>query len=52
MGDGVRSYDAGEIWHLLDTRHEIAITKIDIRNLKQEIINLNMLFILEVKMIK
>jgi hypothetical protein len=35
VGDGVRSYDAGEIWHLLDTRHEIAITKIDIRNLKQ-----------------
>jgi hypothetical protein len=35
VGDGVRSYDAGEIWHLLDTRHEISITKIDIRNLGQ-----------------
>ena len=22
VGDGVRSYDAGEIWHLLDTRHK------------------------------
>lgn len=33
VGDGVRSYDAGEIWHLLDTRHEIAISKIDLRNL-------------------
>ncbi len=35
VGEGVRSYDAGEIWHLLDTRHEIAITKIDIRNLSR-----------------
>ena len=35
VGDGVRSYDAGEIWHLLDTRHEITITKIDIRNLRR-----------------
>lgn len=33
IGDGVRSYDAGEIWHLLDTRHQIAITKIDTRDL-------------------
>ena len=33
VGDGVRSYDAGEIWHLLDTRHEISISKIDTRNL-------------------
>ena len=35
VGDGVRSYDAGEIWHLLDTRHEITITKIDVRNLRR-----------------
>jgi len=28
VGDGVTSYDAGEIWHLLDTRYEIPITKI------------------------
>ena len=35
VGDGVRSYDAGEIWHLLDTRHEITITKIDVRNLRK-----------------
>jgi hypothetical protein len=33
VGDGVRSYDAGEIWHLLDTRHNISITKIDVRNI-------------------
>ena len=33
VGDGVRSYDAGEIWHLMDTRYEIPLTKIDIRDL-------------------
>ncbi|WP_420602449.1 M14 family metallopeptidase [Flagellimonas sp.] len=31
VGDGVRSYDAGEIWHLLDTRYNIKITKLDTR---------------------
>ena len=29
VGDGVRSYDAGEIWHLFDTRYNMKITKID-----------------------
>ena len=33
VGDGVRSYDAGEIWHLLDLRFDIPITKLDIGNL-------------------
>jgi len=33
VGSGVRAYDAGEIWHLFDTRYEIPITKIDIKNL-------------------
>lgn len=31
VGDGVRSYDAGEVWHLFDTRYDIKITKIDTR---------------------
>ncbi len=31
VGDGVRSYDAGEIWHLFDTRYDMKITKIDTR---------------------
>ncbi len=31
VGDGVRSYDAGEIWHLFDTRYQMKITKIDTR---------------------
>tara|TARA_Y200000002_G_scaffold261552_1_gene217090 strand:+ start:60 stop:2573 length:2514 start_codon:yes stop_codon:yes gene_type:complete len=34
VGDGVRSYDAGEIWHLLDTRYNIPITKLDVDDLK------------------
>ena len=32
VGDGVRSYDAGEIWHLLDTRYNMKITKLDSRD--------------------
>lgn len=32
VGGSVSSYDAGEIWHLLDTRYEIPLTKTDIRN--------------------
>lgn len=35
VGDGVRSYDAGEIWHLFDTRYDIQITKIDTRYFDQ-----------------
>jgi len=34
VGEGVRSYDAGEIWHLLDTRYKIPLTKIDIKDLR------------------
>jgi hypothetical protein len=30
--DGVSSYEAGEVWHLLDTRVKMPITKIPIRN--------------------
>lgn len=32
IGTGVRSYEAGEIWHLLDTRVHMPITKIPLRN--------------------
>ena len=28
IGDGVSSYEAGEVWHLLDTRVHIPLTKI------------------------
>ena len=30
VGDGVRSYDAGEIWHLFDTRYAMRLTKLDL----------------------
>lgn len=32
IGDGVRSYEAGEVWHLLDTRVHMPITKIPLRD--------------------
>ncbi len=32
IGSGVRSYEAGEVWHLLDTRVHMPITKIPMRN--------------------
>jgi hypothetical protein len=28
VGNGISSYDAGEIWHLLDTKYKIPVTKI------------------------
>ncbi|MCI4671353.1 MAG: zinc carboxypeptidase [Bacteroidia bacterium] len=30
---GVRSYDAGEVWHLLDTRYNIAVSHLPLRNM-------------------
>lgn len=35
VGDGVRSYDAGEIWHLFDTRYDIRLTKLDLSYLNR-----------------
>ena len=35
VGSGIRAYDAGEIWHLFDTRYKITITKIDIKNINR-----------------
>lgn len=32
IGNGTRSYEAGEVWHLLDTRVQMPITKIPLRN--------------------
>jgi hypothetical protein len=32
VGDGMTSYDAGEIWHLLDTRYDIIATKLDTKS--------------------
>tara|TARA_B100001146_G_C16201073_1_gene444687 strand:+ start:5716 stop:8235 length:2520 start_codon:yes stop_codon:yes gene_type:complete len=32
IGDGINPYDAGEIWHLFDTRYNIKLTKLDTRD--------------------
>ncbi|MDX1470950.1 MAG: M14 family metallopeptidase, partial [Flavobacteriaceae bacterium] len=36
VGEGISSYDAGEIWHLFDTRMNIPITKLDTKNLNRD----------------
>ncbi|MEM6697132.1 MAG: M14 metallopeptidase family protein [Bacteroidota bacterium] len=33
VGDGVVSYDAGEVWHLLDQRYDMAISMVETRDL-------------------
>lgn len=33
VGNGITSYDAGEIWHLFDQRYNMQITKLDTDNL-------------------
>jgi Zinc carboxypeptidase len=38
VGDGVSPYDAGEIWHLLDTRYAMPVTKVDAGSLGKEIL--------------
>ena len=35
VGEGVRGYEAGEVWHLLDTRMNMPITKVDINDLSR-----------------
>lgn len=35
VGKGITPYDAGEIWHLLDQRYEMPITKLDVGNLRK-----------------
>ena len=32
VGEGFSAYDCGEIWHLFDTRYDIKLTKLDVRN--------------------
>ncbi|AXT19344.1 zinc carboxypeptidase [Flavobacteriaceae bacterium AU392] len=34
IGEGVNSYEAGEVWHLLDTRLHMPITKIRMQNFR------------------
>ena len=33
IGEGVSPYDAGELWHLLDTRYDIVVNMMDIRSI-------------------
>ena len=35
VGEGVSSYDAGEIWHLLDQRFDMTVTKLDTQHLSR-----------------
>ena len=35
VGEGVRSYDAGEIWYVMDRQYNIPITKIDVSILEK-----------------
>lgn len=35
VGNGISSYDAGEIWHLFDQRYDITVTKLDTDNLNR-----------------
>lgn len=35
VGSGISSYDAGEIWHLLDTRYDITVTKLDTKSVRR-----------------
>ncbi|MCR8666329.1 M14 family metallopeptidase [Aestuariibaculum sp. M13] len=35
VGDGISSLDAGEIWHLFDTRYNITATKLDVKNFEK-----------------
>ncbi len=35
VGDGITSYDAGEIWHLFDQRYDITVTKLDTKSVNR-----------------
>jgi hypothetical protein len=35
VGDGVRSYDAGEVWHLLDERFEMSPSMVEAQNIER-----------------
>jgi len=39
VGDGVSSYEAGEVWHLLDTKLKMPITKVPLRIFKRVDLN-------------
>ena len=38
VGEGVNAYDAGEIWHLLDTRYAVPVTKVDVGQVNKSVL--------------
>ena len=36
VGEGVSSYDGGEIWHLMDTRYDITLTKMEANRIQRQ----------------
>ncbi|BAO55561.1 M14 family metallopeptidase [Nonlabens marinus] len=46
IGDGIDPYDAGEIWHLMDQRYDITITKIELdRMARADLSNYNTIIV-------
>jgi len=46
IGDGIDPYDAGEIWHLMDQRYDITITKIELNRMaRADLSNYNTIII-------
>lgn len=39
VGDDISPYDAGEIWHLFDTRYDMTITKLDTKTITNADLN-------------
>ena len=39
IGDGVSSYEAGEFWHLLDTRFNIPVTKAEVNDFSPRVLS-------------
>ncbi len=39
VADGVSSYDAGEIWHLLDTRYAMPVTKVEVGRVTEQVLD-------------
>jgi hypothetical protein len=39
VGKGISPYDAGEIWHLLDQRFDVLVTKLDIQSINKADLN-------------
>lgn len=35
VGEGINSYDAGEIWHVFDQRYDIRLTKLDLKDFRR-----------------